>query len=108
MFQTIQIMTKKFWCDWQKKIYATKGVWIWGDDDVANGNPKGHRPSLCTFGGDCFKILSAEFKGDNVDLVVEVTSVRFDSRTSSIHGHVENHKFTLKRKNISSVEFFKK
>lgn len=87
-------MTKKFWNDWQKRVGETKeikGFYICGG---IGGSLVGYLP---------FKIISAKFNGNIVDMVLEETSY---NPISGRH-HVENRYITLNRKDISTVRFKK-
>lgn len=87
-------MTKKFWKDWQNRIGETKqilGFMPWGE---AGGSLVGYLP---------FKIISAKFNGNTVELVLETKSEVFGKNGN--HIHVENKYFTFNRKEISTVEF---
>ena len=87
-------MTKKFWKDWQNRIGETKqilGFLPWGE---AGGSLIGYLP---------FKIISAKFNGNTVELVLETKSEVFGKNGN--HIHVENKYFTFNRKEISTVKF---
>jgi len=87
-------MTKKFWKDWQNRIGETKqilGFLPWGE---AGGSLIGYLP---------FKIISAKFNGNTVELVLETKSEVFGKNGNYIH--VENKYFILNRKEIASIEF---
>ena len=89
-------MTKKFWKDWQNRIGETKqilGFLPWGE---AGGSLIGYLP---------FKIISAKFNGNNVELVLETKSEVYGK--NGYHIHVENKYFTLNRKDIATVTFNK-
>jgi len=89
-------MTKKFWTDWQKRIGETKqilGFLPWGE---VGGSLIGYLP---------FKIISAKFNGNTVELVLETKSEVFDK--NGYHIHVENKYFTLNRKEIATIEFIR-
>lgn len=99
-------MTKKFWADWQKRIGETKEIYVWCKwtryDGVeikrAGGSLIGYLP---------FKILSAKFNGDTVDLKLEVVDRVFSRSTWGFHNHVENKYYTLHRNDISQIVFNK-
>lgn len=100
-------MTKRFWNDWKKRIGETKQIYGWYSYETHDGKVKKH------IGGTLisylpFKILSANFNGNTVDLKVEVTSEVFDCRTWSRHNVVENRYVTLNRNEISTIKFKKK
>lgn len=85
-------MTKKFWKDWQKRIGETKEIrsfYIYGG---IGGSLVGDLP---------FKIISATFNKDVVDLVLEETSLNVITNRH----HVENRYISLNRKDISTVRF---
>lgn len=87
-------MTKKFWKDWQNRIGETKhilGFLPWGE---VGGSLVGYLP---------FRIISAKFNKNTVNLVLEETS--FNPITHK--HHVENRYLTLNRKEIATVEFIK-
>ena len=87
-------MTKKFWNDWQKRVGETKqilGFLPWGE---AGGSLIGYLP---------FKIISAKFNGNTVELVLETKSEVFGK--NGYHIHIENKYFTFNRKDIATVEF---
>jgi len=87
-------MTKKFWNDWQKRVGETKeikGFYIYGGIGCSL---VGYLP---------FRILSAKFDKDVVDLILEETSY---NPISGRH-HVENRYVTLNRKDIATVRFNK-
>ena len=52
-----------------------------------------------------FKILSAKFNSNTVELVLETKSEVFGK--NGYHIHVENKYFTLHRNEIASIEFIK-
>lgn len=90
-------MTKKFWNDWQKRIGETKQIYGWYENSkgkCVGGSLTGYLP---------FKILSAKFNGDTIDLKLEIKSEVWTFQ--GIHTHVENKYLTLNRKDISTVEF---
>lgn len=99
-------MTKKFWKDWQNRIGETKAIYGWckwiRHDGVEmkreGGNLIGYLP---------FKILSAKFIGDTVELKLEVVDRSFNRSTWSFNNHVENKYYTLHRNDISTVKFIK-
>lgn len=85
-------MTKKFWKDWQNRIGETKeirGFMPWGS---IGGSLVGYLP---------FKIISAKFSNDTVDLIIEETSLN----VITDRHHVENRYVTLHRKEISTIKF---
>lgn len=87
-------MTKKFWKDWQNRIGETKeikGFMPWGS---IGGSLVGYLP---------FRIISAKFNKNTVDLVLEETSLNVITNRH----HVENRYLTLNRKEISTVKFIK-
>ena len=89
-------MTKKFWKDWQNRIGETKqilGFLPWGE---VGGSLIGYLP---------FKIISAKFNGNTVELVLETKSEVFGKNGYQIH--VENKYITLHRNEIASIEFIK-
>lgn len=95
-------MTKKFWKDWQKRIGETKQIYDWLIYQTYDGIEKKQ------IGGSLvgylpFKILSAKFNGDTVDLKLEIKSEVWTFQ--GIHTHVENKYLTLNRKDISTVRF---
>ena len=73
-------MTKKFWADWQKRIGETNAIYGWitytGFDGVERKREGG---SL--IGYSPFKILSAKFNGDTVDLKLEIVETVFNRNT---------------------------
>ena len=88
-------MTKKFWNDWQKRVGETKeikGFYIHGG---IGGSLVGYLP---------FRILSAKFTKDVVDLILEETSY------NPINGkdRVENRYIKLNRNDIATVRFKKR
>jgi hypothetical protein len=95
-------MTKKFWADWRNRIGETKNIYGWCSYETHDGKVKKY------VGGTLvsylpFKILSAKFNGNTVDLKIEVTSeVAFSNRH-----HVENKYITLHRNEISRIIFNK-
>ena len=95
-------MTKKFWADWQKRIGETKAIYGWCKWTRYDG-VETKREGGSLIGYLPFKILSAKFNGDTVDLKLEVTSeVAFSNRH-----HVENKYITLHRNEISRIVFNK-
>ena len=90
-------MTKKFWNDWQKRVGETKAIYGWYE------NSKGREIGGSLIGYLPFKIISAKFNGNTVNLVLETKSEVFDK--NGYHIHVENKYFTFNRKEISTVEF---
>lgn len=97
-------MTKKYWNDWQKRIGETKNIYkFW---NTYNG---GKRLScsgiLSEFSGD--NILSVNFHGDAVDLIIERKIEKFNYKTCSWYQHVQNDYLTLHREEIGRVEFIK-
>ena len=91
-------MTKKFWLDWQKRIGETKQIYGWYE------NTKGKCVGGSLVGYLPFKILSAKFNGDTVNLILEIKTQVFDFYCKS-HFHIENKYLTLHREYISTVEF---
>jgi hypothetical protein len=90
-------MTKKFWLDWQKRIGETKQIYGWYENSkgkCVGGSLVGYLP---------FKILSAKFNDNIVDLKLEIKSEVWTFQ--GIHTHVENKYLTLHREDISTVEF---
>jgi len=90
-------MTKKFWKDWQNRIGETKQIYGWYENSkgkCVGGSLVGYLP---------FKILSAKFNGDTVELVLETKYEVFGK--NGYHIHVENKYLTLHREDISTVEF---
>jgi hypothetical protein len=84
-------MTKKFWNDWQKRIGETKEINGFYNGGIG-GSLVGYLP---------FRILSAKFNKDVVDLILEEASY---NPISGRH-HVENRYVTLNRKYIATVRF---
>ena len=92
-------MTKKFWNDWQFRLGETKEIYGWYENSkgkCVGGSLVGYLP---------FKILSAKFYEDTVDLKLEIKTEVWT--TNGIHIHVENKYLALNRKDIATVEFFK-
>lgn len=92
-------MTKKFWKDWQNRIGETKEVYGWYTYELHDGTMRKE------VGGNLisylpFRILSAKFNNNSVDLKVEITSEGMFNRH-----HVENKYITLNRVDISTVYF---
>ena len=90
-------MTKKFWNDWQKRVGETKAIYGWYE------NSKGREVGGSLIGYLPFKIISAKFNKNTVDLVLEETSLNVITNRH----HVENRYLTLNRKEIATVEFIK-
>lgn len=97
-------MTKKFWNDWQNRIGETKQIYDWLTYQTYNGIEK-KQIGGSIIGYLPFKILSAKFNNDIVDLVLEIKREVWTK--NGIHIHVENKYFTLNRKDISTVTFNK-
>lgn len=89
-------MTKKFWNDWQKRIDETKKIIGWYEE--ASGKRKGSLIGLLPF-----KILSAKFNNDTVDLALELEFDVVDE--NGWHTRFENKYLTLNREDIATVEF---
>ena len=90
-------MTKKFWNDWQKRVGETKAIYGWYE------NSKGRCIGGSLIGYLPFKIISAKFNGDIVELVLETKSEVFGK--NGYHIHVENRYLTLNRKEIATIIF---
>ena len=89
-------MTKKFWKDWQNRIGETKwilGFLPWGE---TGGSLIGYLP---------FKIISAKFNDDTVELVLEIEFDVVDK--NGWHTRFEKKNFTFNRTEIATVEFIK-
>ena len=99
-------MTKKFWADWQKRIGETKEIYGWIKHTRYDG-VETKRSGGSLVGYNPFKILSAKFNGDTVDLKLEVIETVFNRSTWGIHNHVENKYITLHRTDISDIKFTK-
>lgn len=93
-------MTKKFWNNWQKRIGETKKIIGWYEESSGKrrlgGSLIGYWP---------FKIISAKFNGDTVDLALEVELDVVDENGWQIR--LENKYFTLNRTEIARIEFLK-
>ena len=97
-------MTRKFFNDWQKRIGETKNIYSWLTYQTYDGIEKKQ------IGGSIvgylpFKILSAKFNKNIVDLVLEIKREAWNK--NGIHIHVENKYITLNRKDIATVTFNK-
>lgn len=99
-------MTKKFWVDWQKRIGETKAIYGWCKWTRYDG-VETKREGGSLIGYLPFKILSAKFNGDTVDLKLEVVDRVFNKSTWGFHNHVENKYYTLHRNDISTIVFNK-
>lgn len=97
-------MTKKFWNDWQKRIGETKQIYDWITYQTHEGIEK-KRIGGSIIGYTPFKILSAKFNKNTVDLTLEIKREVWTKK--GIHIHVENKYVTLYRKDIATIEFFK-
>ena len=93
-------MTKKFWNDWQNRIGETKK--IIGLYEESSGK---RRLGGSLIGYWPFKIISAKFNEDTVDLTLEVELDVVDENGWKIR--LEKKYFTLNRKDIATVEFYK-
>lgn len=96
-------MTKKFWNDWQNRIGETKQIYGWLTYKTYDGIEK-KKVGGSLVGYLPFKILSAKFNGDTVDLKLEIKTQVFDFYCKS-HFHIENKYLTLHRKDIATVDF---
>ena len=94
-------MTKKFWNDWQNRIGETKKIIGWYEESSGK-----RRYGGSLIGYWKFKIISAKFDGDTVDLTLEVELDVVDE--NGWQSRLENKYFTLNRKEIATVEFYKK
>ena len=99
-------MTKKFWADWQKRIGETKAIYGWCKWTRHDG-VETKREGGSLIGYSPFKILSAKFNGDTVDLKLEIVETVFNRNTWGVHNHVENKYITLHRNDISRIIFNK-
>ena len=99
-------MTKKFWADWQKRIVETKAIYGWSKWTRHDG-VETKREGGSLIGYSPFKILSAKFNGDTVDLKLEIVETVFNRNTWGVHNHVENKYITLHRNDISRIVFNK-
>lgn len=99
-------MTKKFWNDWQKRVGETKAIYGWCKWTRHDGVEM-KREGGSLIGYSPFKILSAKFNGDTVDLKLEVVDRTFNRSTWSFNNHVENKYYVLHRNDISTVKFIK-
>lgn len=97
-------MTKKFWNDWQKRVYETYTIDLY--ESVKVNKEFFNRWNLLNhvFADD--KIINATFNGDSVDLVIE--QYRWVFKKNGLRMHPENLYITLERTNIKSIEFKKK
>ena len=91
-------MTKKFWADWQNRISETKKIVGWYEE--ASGKRK--------YGGSLigylpFKILSAKFNNDTVDLILELEFDVVDE--NGWHTCFEKKNFILNREDIATIRF---
>ena len=88
-------MTKKFWNDWQKRVGETKAIYGWYENSKGKcigGSLVGYLP---------FRIISAKFNKNIVELVLEETSLNVITNRH----HVENRYLTLNRKEIATIYF---
>ena len=92
-------MTKKFWNDWQKRLGETKRIHLFYPDHV-------YSSKRYTWHLSADKFISFKFEGDKVEIVYEEKHPVFNSHTGS-HWHIQSHKTTLYRKDITSIEFIK-
>ena len=97
-------MTKKFWKDWQNRIGETKAIYGWCKWTRHDGVEM-KREGGSLIGYSPFKILSAKFNGDTVDLKLEVVDRVFNKNTWSFNNHVENKYYILHRNDISTIRF---
>ena len=97
-------MTKKFWKDWQNRIDETKAIYGWCKW-IRHDGVEMKREGGSLIGYLPFKILSAKFNGDTVDLKLEVVDRTFNRSTWSFNNHVENKYYTLHRNDISTIKF---
>ena len=102
-------MTKKFWNDWQKRVGETKQVYLAYEvfgrtNNVLRYGKKLLIERLDDYG--CDKVVSVNFKGDTVYLVIARKHLVYDGRNVGYHYHSENEYVSLNRKDIISVGFF--
>lgn len=94
-------MTKKFWADWQKRVYETKQIYLfWFNKDKT-----WKISSPCSYLRDDLgdKIVKAEFHNDAVDLVIERHTSAW--KNGQIHQVVQNEYKTLHREEIAKIKF---
>lgn len=96
-------MTKKFWDDWQKRVYETYTIDLY--ESVKVNKEFFNRWNLLNHAFADDKIINATFNGNSVNLVIE--QYRWVFKKNGPHMHPENLYITLERTNIKSVEFKK-
>ena len=107
-------MTKKFWNDWQKRIGETKQVYLaykpYFRDRIENR--LSYSRDLLGYRLDkdgCDEIVSVKFDGNSVHFVISRKTLVTDlASRRGYHYHAENKEISVNRKDIVSVEFFKK
>lgn len=107
-------MTKKFWNDWQKRIGETKQVYLayksYFGDRIENR--LSYSRDLLGYRLDkdgCDEIVSVKFDGNSVHFVISRKTLVTDlASRRGYHYHAENKEISVNRKDIVSVEFFKK
>lgn len=93
-------MTKKFWNDWQKRVYETENIYlflVYNETVRTTSNCALLSKSL----GD--KIVKAEFHNDAVDLVIERHTSAW--KNGQIHQVIQNEYKTLHREEIAKIKF---
>ncbi len=107
-------MTKKFWNDWQKRVGETKQVYLAHESCFGFRLENRLRYSYDLlnerFEADgCDEIVSVKFDGDYVHFVISRKTLVTDlASRRGYHYHAENKEISVNRKDIVSVEFFKK
>ncbi len=109
-------MTKKFWNDWQKRIGETKQVYLaykpypYFGDRIENR--LSYSRDLLGYRLDkdgCDEIVSVKFDGNSVHFIISRKTLVTDlASRRGYHYHAENKEISVNRKDIVSVEFFKK
>jgi hypothetical protein len=97
-------MTKKFWNDWQKRVYETWRIVLRESVKVNDRFYNKWNLVSHTYADD--EIIDAKFDGDTVDLTIKKFSWVFGKNGD--HLHSENFYVTLDRENIKTVEFNRK
>lgn len=104
-------MTKKFWKDWQKRVYETLYIDIDEYETQLKFYSKYNVYEPLSYPSICYpqdRIIKAEFDGDNVKLVIEKHNLVMDYSKSNMHYNTQNYTFILNRNDIKSVMFNKR
>ena len=94
-------MTKKFWNDWQKRVYETEDIYLFLVYYDGMVRTTSNCAFLSKYLGD--RIIKADFHNDAVDLIIERHTNVW--KNGDIHQVVQNEYKTLHREEIAKIKF---